>query len=272
MSGRKSVLGRMPVGNANQDKVSIIEEDMLKELVGTYVDRERRLQQSFDTLSASNEELRGQVRVMVNNFISIFKFLTDGLFGGNLKGASPSGAIDPMFVEKWTKYFDDQSDMLNQQLLLRKEEVDAADALIRKTEQLEKDEAANEMRAIHKDLTEENDKFQTIIKSYKNALKKSESVVAEQKNEIYDLKAKLKRVLEDPNFINSQVKDKARDGDFSSALSANNAEVSKLFVTKQESELQLKQLQDQLAGKLRVTSFISMHIYFYYLFINILIM
>jgi hypothetical protein len=69
--------------------------------------------------------------------------------------------------------------------------------------------------------------------------------LAEHKNEIIDLKLQLKRLMDNPKLLlpNDQT------GAENSSLTSNVK--SDLFVTKKESEQQIKLLQDQLAGKLK---------------------
>lgn len=70
---------------------------------------------------------------------------------------------------------------------------------------------------------------------------------AEQKNELIDLKLQLKQLMDNPQLM--MPKDQSGFGNENSSLTSNVK--SDLYVTKKESEQQIKELQEKLQGKLK---------------------
>ncbi len=154
------------------DKYKIEEEDVYKELVSTYVDREGRMLNSIDQLTMDNDELRVHLRRLINNYIECVRFLSDGLLGNSTVAPNSSNpAFDQSNVDKWSRFFELQEKKLNDQMLIGKEAIDKTEDRIKKSELLQRDVSTSQIRSIQSDFVAENEKYVVIIKSYKNSLK-----------------------------------------------------------------------------------------------------
>lgn len=230
--GNNDIISAAPVS-------SLKEEDVLKDLIGSYVDRERRLAQAYDAVSGNCHQLRQAIRLLFDKYQDCVDVVDEQL--------TSAAAIN---LKKDVQY----GSLVSEQPLIATAAIQEAQTIVDITEKNERELLRGMLHSAQSDTIAEQERLTLIISSYKRNLEKTEAKLAQTKQENVGLNIQIKQLVD--NIASRTSSSIGASSNTSVGVNPNKHVQIKggdeqAFMTKAEYKDQLKDMQNQLAAQMK---------------------